>query len=90
MELENNKGTVELKLIGRLKFLGYLLIGLSVVALLWPLLPEFEDEEIEEELLLELPQPLNPFMVSGAFAIVGISCILISWRKRIEQENSLS
>lgn len=89
MEPEN-KGTVELKLIGRLRFLGYLLIGLSVVALLWPLLPEFEDEEIEEELLLERPEPLNPFMVSGAFVLVGISCILISWRKRVGQENSLS
>jgi hypothetical protein len=67
----------------RLKFIGYILIGFAVITLAWDFFPE-EEEEFDE-LLLEMeeaPAPINPYLISATFALVGSSCLLIYWRKR--------
>ena len=76
---------IEKQLIRRLKILGFLLIFFAAATHFYRFIPTAVDEldMLEEEIVLELdnPPPLNPFFVSSVFAIVGASCLLISWKK---------
>ena len=70
---------IEQKLLRRLKILGVVLFVFAVVALIYDKIPMEDD--------LETP-PLNPFMVSSVFGIVGSSCLFISWKKN-RRKNTL-
>jgi len=94
MQIED-KEKIERPLVGRLKILGYILLGFSMAAIAWPLIPEIEkDEEIlAGEILPELaePPPINAYLAGAAFALVGTACLLIAWRKKnaFQPENSI-
>ena len=63
--------------------MGFLLIGFAVIAFVWDMFPAAEDEF--EQILLELeeaPPPMNMYIVSSAFGVVGLSCLLIYWKKK--------
>ena len=63
--------------------MGFLLIAFEVVAFVWDMFPSVEDEF--EQILLELeeaPSPMNMYVVSSSFAIVGLACLFITWKKR--------
>jgi hypothetical protein len=81
---------IKRKLVGRLKVLGIILLVFSVMAFSYSLLPDAGEEAVilEEELLeeLEQPPPLNMILVSVSFALVGILCVVFSFRKQRELE----
>ncbi|MGH2611885.1 MAG: hypothetical protein ACRDFB_02415 [Rhabdochlamydiaceae bacterium] len=74
----------------RLKFIGYILIGFAAITLIWDFFPE-EEEEFDE-LLLEMeetaPPPINSYLISATFALVGSSCLLIYWKKKAALKNN--
>lgn len=73
----------------RLKFIGYILISFAVITLIWDFFPE-EEEEFDE-LMLEMeeaPPPMNPYLISATFALVGSSCLFIYWKKKATLKNS--
>ena len=53
---------------------------------------EFPEEKEEfDELMLEMeeaPPPMNPYLISATFAIVGSSCLFIYWKKKTALKNS--
>jgi hypothetical protein len=73
---------LELQLLRRLTFLGFILFACALVALLYDFLPATSDEMylLEEE--IEEAEPLNPYFVSAVFASIGATCLFISWKKR--------
>ena len=63
--------------------MGFILLAFAVIAIVWDLIPSIESEF--DELILELeeaPAPLNRYLVSSSFAIVGGFCFLIYWKKK--------
>lgn len=63
--------------------MGYLLFVFSLIAFVWDYFPTAENEL--DELILEIeeaPPPMNLYLVSSAFALVGSSCFLIYWKKK--------
>lgn len=63
--------------------MGYLLLLFAVIAGIWDFFPTVENEL--DELILEIeeaPPPMNPYLVSSAFALVGSSCLFIYWKKK--------
>ena len=90
----------EKKLLPRLKIMGYVLLVVSVAALVFAIIAP-EDPEIGPELILESAggiimgndedllelssrEVLNYYVISGIFAAVGASCFLIVRQKRKE------
>jgi len=79
--------TVEQQMLVRLKVLGILLLLFSFISILYrltyPLFIE-ETKELETEIKLELEElpALNPWMVSTAFAVVGITCLFIVKKRK--------
>lgn len=76
---------IEKKLVPRLKYLGYILIVFSLIALGYHIFSEPAEDRLlnEEEMLSELTDPplINMMLVAGAFGAVGAGCITIAWRK---------
>lgn len=69
--------------------MGYILISFAAITLIWDFFPE-EEEEFEE-LLLEMeetPPPMNPYLISATFALVGSSCLFIYWKKKTALKNN--
>ena len=63
--------------------MALLLLTFAAIAVIWDFFPTAENEI--DELLLEIeetPPPLNPYVVSSAFCIVGGSCLLIHLQKK--------
>ncbi len=63
--------------------MGYILFVFSAIAIIWDFFPTAENEL--DELLLEIeeaPPPMNLYLVSSTFAVVGSSCFLIYWKKK--------
>lgn len=63
--------------------MGFLLILFAVIAFVWDMFPSAEDEL--DQILLELeetPPPMNMYVVSSSFAIVGMACFFIYWKKK--------
>jgi len=63
--------------------MGGILLFCSLCTLVWEFIPSVEDEI--DALLLEIeetPAPLNPYLVSSSFAIVGTCCLFIYWHKK--------
>jgi hypothetical protein len=79
-----DKKQIEHQLIGRLKILGWMLLGFSLVAFVYSFFPEAE--ETEEELVAEFsePPPLNMIVVTVALASVGAGCVAIAWKKKTD------
>lgn len=82
-----DKETIERQLIPRLKYLGMLLFCFSLIAVSYSFLPQDPEEAMmmeEDALFPEFiePPPLNMYMVAVIFAIVGSTCLVISWRKK--------
>ncbi len=73
----------------RLKFIGYILISFAAITLIWDFFPE-EEEEFDEILLEmeEAPPPMNPYLISATFALVGSSCLFIYWKKKSALKNN--
>jgi hypothetical protein len=74
---------IERQLHARLKFMGVILLFCALCALAWDFLPTVDDEI--EALLLEMeeaPPPISPYLASSSFAIVGVACFLVYWRKK--------
>lgn len=82
------KPLLEKQLLSRLKFMGLILLFFALTALFFEKLYEDPNEIflIEEE--IETPPPLNPILVSSAFAAVGAACLFIYWKKRKIENNS--
>ena len=80
--MDNNKIEIEHKLLRRLKNLGLILIGFSLVALVYAFFPD--SPEPDEELISELsePPPMNMVIVTVVLASVGAGCVTIAWRKK--------
>ncbi len=82
---------IELHLLPKLRFIGFILLGFSVIAFVFSFFPEQFDEAqllIEEE--ITSPLSLNTYTISAAFAFVGSSCIWIAWRRKngFKEKNS--
>jgi hypothetical protein len=63
--------------------MGYLLFVFAAIAIIWDFFPAAENEL--DELILEIeetPPPMNPYLISSTFALVGSSCLLIYWKKK--------
>lgn len=88
---------LEKQLFRRFKMLGFVLMTFSVCSLLYAALsPPFEPLPIDslitpEEMELSSglsplePNPkevLNFYVISGIFALIGVSCILYAWRRK--------
>jgi hypothetical protein len=80
------KPQIEKQLIGRLKFIGWVMFVCAVSAHVYKYIPQTGDEfdVIEEDIGIEFKEaaPLNTFLVSSVFTIVGVACFLISWKKK--------
>lgn len=84
------KQPLEKQLLGRLKFLGLVLLAFALVALAFDYLPDFSDDVyLLEEEIEELPA-LNSFLVSGVFGLIGALCLFIAWKKtkRLQSQDS--
>lgn len=71
--------------------MGFILLAFALITIIWDFLPAAEDEF--EEILLEIeeaPPPINSYLVSSAFAIVGSSCLLIYWKKKASLSDNLT
>lgn len=81
--MELPKQASEKLLLGRLKFVGWILFLCAAVSLVYEHIPQSSDEfdYLEEEALEELSS-LNPFLVSSVFTCLGAGCLVISWKKR--------
>lgn len=78
--------TTDHVLIKRLKILGFILLFFSIIALghyFFPLVTS-EIDLLEKEIAQELeePEPLHPLLISSVFSVVGMSCLVISWKKK--------
>lgn len=78
---------IEQKLLPRLKAIGIILIFFSLITIAYSFISfDFVEQEIEaeEEILTAFgqPPPLNPYFVATIFGLVGISCMIIVWRKK--------
>jgi len=63
--------------------MGYLLLVFAVIAFVWDYFPSAENEL--DQILIELeevPPPINSYIVSSSFAIVGVLCLLFYWKKK--------
>ncbi len=83
MKIATSPTEVEKELHKRLKFIGYIMFVFAVITIIWDFFPAAENEL--DDLFLELeetPPPMNPYLVSSAFAVVGSSCFLIYWKKK--------
>ena len=83
MRVTTKQLTIERQLNHRLKMLGIILLIGTTIAILWNFLPAAENEL--DELVLELeeaPLPLNPYVAPVALGTVGLSCLLIHWKKK--------
>ena len=80
------KPQIEKQLIGRLKMIGWILLGCAAAALVYKYIPQTTDEHdvIDQELSAGTKEeaPLNPFFVSSVFGLVGTGCFFISWKKK--------
>jgi hypothetical protein len=78
-----NPTGIEKELHKRLKWMGYLLVALALITIIWDFFPTVEDELdlliLEAE---EAPPPMNPYIVSSSFALVGTLCFFIYWKKK--------
>jgi hypothetical protein len=72
---------LEQQLLKRLTMLGCVLLSFAVIAVVFDFLPKAEEEIflLEEE---EQPEPLNPYLVSASFTVVGALCLFVAWKKR--------
>lgn len=70
--------------------MGCLLLAFAVITIIWDFFPAAEDEL--DQLILELeetPPPMNPYLVSSSFALVGGSCLFIYWKKKASLSDNL-
>ena len=69
--------------------MGYILLSFALITIIWDFFPAAQNEL--DELLLEIeevPEPINPFLISSTFALVGSSCFLIYWKKKASLSNN--
>jgi hypothetical protein len=83
LKITTKQLTLEKQLNRRLRVIGLILLVAAAIAVIWNFLP-FEENELDELVLQleEAPPPLNPYLAPATFAIVGISCLLIHWKKK--------
>lgn len=89
MKQATTQSEIEKGLHKRLKFIGYVMLVFAAIAIAWDFFPATEDEL--DELILEMeeaPPPMNPYLVSSAFALVGTSCFFIYWKKKAQLSNN--
>jgi hypothetical protein len=83
LKITTNQIGLEKQLNVRLKFMGLLLLAFAAITVIWDFLPTAENEL--DELILEIentPDPINPYLISSTFALVGSSCLFIYWKKK--------
>ena len=72
--------------------MGFLLLAFAVIAFVWDFFPSAEDEL--DQILIELeemPPPINPYITTASFTIVGALCLFIHWKKKASlSHNDLS
>jgi hypothetical protein len=63
--------------------MGFLLLSFALITIIWDFFPAAENEL--DELILEIeeaPPPMNTYLVSSTFALVGSTCFFIYWKKK--------
>ncbi|MGH2612179.1 MAG: hypothetical protein ACRDFB_03910, partial [Rhabdochlamydiaceae bacterium] len=66
-----------------------IMIAFAAITIIWDFFPATENEL--DALILEIeetPPPMNPYLVSSAFAVVGSCCFLIYWKKKSTLSNN--
>jgi magnesium-transporting ATPase (P-type) len=89
---KKNKRRIERSLLSRLKVLGFILLAFSILFLFYAI-----TDSTSETVLIATEAPregfckeflahetLNFFIVSAIFFIIGLSCVLTSWKRSKE------
>jgi|GEM_PF-1789694 len=93
---KKNRRRIERSLLSRLKVLGFILLGFSIVFLFYAFIyspsetvliaTEDTGDGFCKEFLAH--ETLNFFIVSAIFFIIGLACVLISWKQSKEQSKN--